>query len=145
MLRGIFGGVTGTPYIEGSVLIPGLAKPTDILFLVDTGADMTMLLPQDSDKIGIDFGALLGPLERSTGIGGVARIKTLPATVLFTDPGRAVYGYEVVLSILEPSEAIREMPSLLGQDVLRRWRMTHSPPTNRLSFSVYSADYSFPL
>ena len=145
MLRGSFEAITGGPFIQGSVALPGIARVTEISFLVDTGADTTMLLPQDSGGMGIDFDLLPGRIERSTGLGGVARVKTLPATVSFTDPGRAVYVYEVALPIVEPSEAIRDMPSLLGRDVLRRWRMTYSPPTNRLSFSVYSADYIFPL
>ena len=40
-------------------------------------------------------------------------------------------------------EKENDSPSLLGQNVLRRWRMRHDPPTGRLEFTATSYDYMF--
>lgn len=43
MLRGRFGDTTGAPYIEGRLILTRLNLTADISFLVDTGADYTVL------------------------------------------------------------------------------------------------------
>ena len=127
-------------------MLPGLGLMAEIGFLLDTGADRTTLFPSDSDSLGIDFSKLPGEIEQYTaGVGGRSRSKTLPAYLAFTDPDRNVYAYSIYLSILEPHESIDEIPSLLGRDVLNHWDIRYAYPFRRLTFSVVSADYVYPV
>lgn len=146
MLRGRFGESTGSPYVEGHLLLPGLRQRSEISFLVDTGAARTTLSPLDSVKMGIEFSKLPGEVhEDISGVGGRARSKTLRALVAFNDPGRTVYVYDISLSILQPHESIERIPSLLGRDILNRWIMRYAYVTRRLTFSVASADFEYPV
>ena len=96
--------------------------------------------------MGIDFYQLPGTVEeRTAGIGGRARSKTLPAVVTFNDPGSRLYVYHIHLSVMQPNEDIEHIPSLLGRDVLNQWTMRYSYPTRRLTVSVVSADFIFPV
>ena len=145
MLHGGFSGISKRPYLEGKLAIPGLAPPSSILFCVDTGADGTTLLPADSIRMGIDFEALHGEAAEAIGLGGSVRGITIPAMVTFNEQGVAIYVYNIDLTIVAPEGNNEDLPSLLGRDVLNRWRMRYSPPTNRLTFSVLEADHAYPL
>ncbi len=69
MLRGRFGDTTGRPYIEGRLILPTQGLNSDLSFLVDTGADSSMLMPADALRMGRDYGKLARKTE-SVGIGG---------------------------------------------------------------------------
>ena len=61
--------------------------------------------------------------------------------VSFQDEGgRPIYRYRITVRIGEPEDVSDVLPSLLGQDVLRRWRMIHEPDIGRLEFYVKSSD-----
>jgi hypothetical protein len=68
MLEGRLGNTSGAPYIEARVSFPRLKRRGLVSFLVDTGADGTVLMPADSKKLGIDFKSLKNPTT-SQGIG----------------------------------------------------------------------------
>ena len=96
--------------------------------------------------MGIDFDRLPGPAEEGpAGIGGRALSKTLPAVIAFNDPGSKVYVYHIGLSVIQPNKDIEHIPSLLGRDVLNQWTMRYSYPTRRLTASVVSANFIFPV
>ena len=61
MLRGRFGDSTGRPYIEGRLIIPRLNIKSDMSFLVDTGADRSLLMPGDGRRLAIDYSKLGQP------------------------------------------------------------------------------------
>src|SRR5215467_11358638 len=69
MLQGRFGSASGAPYIEAHVSFPRLGLRGFVSFLVDTGADGTVLMPSDGKKLGVDFTTLINPTT-SQGIGG---------------------------------------------------------------------------
>ena len=97
MIRGRFGDTTGRPYIEGRLIVPRLNLRSDVSFIVDTGADNSLLMPLDGS------------------------------------------------SICSPAPDIMNIPSLLGRDILDRWRMTYNPSKRYLAFKVLSADYTVPI
>ena len=72
MLRGRFGDTTGRPYLEGRLVIPRLSLESDISFLVDTGADRTVLLTADGQRMGIDYSDLTEDIGPSVGLGGAS-------------------------------------------------------------------------
>ena len=84
MLRGRFGDTSGRPYMEGHVLLPRLGLSGNVSFIFDTGADTSLLMPLDAQRMGIDYG-LLGNELSTLGIGGnprtslSRRIWSLPA------------------------------------------------------------------
>lgn len=140
MLRGRFGATTGRPYIQGTISIPRLNVLRRLSLLLDTGADGTTLMPMDARALGIDFGALCRRIQ-SGGVGGAATTYREPAYLAFeSEDGRTVYGYRVDLSIIAPSEDISNIPSLLGRDIINRWRITYDKSQLELTGEVVSCD-----
>jgi hypothetical protein len=121
-----------------------LALQGDISFLVDTGADKTLLMPLNSLTLGVDFSKLTGE-EPSVGIGGASHNFTKPALLLFVEHRKFLHLYRIDLLIAPPSPEIMDVPSLLGRDVIDRWRMVYNPSRKWLSFTVLSADATIPL
>lgn len=145
MLRGRFGDTSKRPYLEGRLLIPRLEIQSDISFLVDTGADKTTLLPADGLRMGVAYEALTRSPSPSVGIGGTSHNYAEQAVALFNEPGTTLYAYQIDLEIIKPKDSLMGLPSLLGRDVLNRWRMRYSPTTNHLTFQVITADLTIPL
>ena len=86
MIRGRYGGTSRRPYVEGRLLIPRLNLFGDISFLVDTGADNTLLMPVDAKRIGLDHGSLDSQtMVQSIGTGGKSRFFREAAVVSFLD------------------------------------------------------------
>ena len=71
MLRGRFGDTSGRPYMEGHVLFPRLGWSGNVSFIFDTGADASLLMPLDAERMGIDY-AMLENEVSALGIGGVS-------------------------------------------------------------------------
>ena len=145
MLRGRFGHANKRPYIQGRLFIPRLEIWSDVSFLVDTGADKTTLLPADGLRMGLNCDTLKRSPIPSVGIGGVSRSYTEESVVLFNEPGKALYVYEIALEIVGSDDHLMDIPSLLGRDILNRWRMDYSPTTDDLTFQVVTADHTIPL
>jgi hypothetical protein len=139
VLTGRFGDTSGRPYIEGRLSIPRLKVAGNISFLVDTGADQTLLMPDDARFLSIDF-SMLRSKSLASGIGGASGVFLEPAYLLFTEPSKRVYAYSIRLLISEPLANHVGVPSLLGRDVLDRWRMVYEPSQGKLIFTVKSAD-----
>ena len=139
MLRGRFGDTTGRPYIEGRLIVPGQGLSSNLSFLVDTGADRTMLMPADARQMGLDYSQLTRRTE-SVGIGGASLNFVEQATLVFLEPERFLQVYVIDIRIAAPSLEIMDLPSLLGRDVLDRWRMTYDPQRGLLTFRVRTAD-----
>jgi hypothetical protein len=142
MIRGRFGNTTSRPYIEGRISLPRLGKHSNISFLIDTGADTTVLSPIDAKKLGINYSKLLHP-EDSVGIGGTNRCFREDALVAFAGDNRVLFVHKIRLAILEPKPAIASIPSLLGRDILNKWRITYDRPGNRIIARIVKADFVF--
>lgn len=144
MLRGWFAEGWGAPFLKGRLTIPRLGVSADVSWLVDTGADSSLLNPPDASEIGLDYSRLRNRIE-SLGTAGIAYSYAEPASIAFTDPGKSVYVYHLTLDIAEPSPETMELPSLLGREVLDRMRMVYDPSRGVLTFTVRSADLVIPI
>jgi len=144
MLRGRFGDTSGRPYIEGRLILPNLNIRGDISFLVDTGSDVTCLHPIDGTRLNIDYGQLSGDAE-SIGTSGLSHDFTESAVVVFSEPKRFLYAYNITLRIAPVDPEIMTLPSILGRDILDQWRMIYNPQKSRLVFKVILADITVPL
>lgn len=135
----------GRPYVRCRLSMPRLGVSGRIIFLADTGADSTYLHPGDGVELGVPFGLLQG---RSTtrGIGGTASYSPEPAVLVFTDEAAGQdYGYRININAAKPDAVSDRIPSLLGRDVIRRWRMDYDPTEGRLEFTVRDADFALDI
>ncbi len=139
MLRGRFGDTSGRPYIEGHVFLPRLEKRGNVSFIFDTGADTSLLMPVDGRRMGIDFDDL-GDMEETLGVGGLSETFIEPAYIAFVGSGK-LYGYQIELRICKPSEVLATVPSLLGRDIIDKWRVIYNKTETELSAEVLSAEF----
>ena len=142
MLRGSFGAHSGEPNIEGYLIVPALNVSGHVEFLVDTGADGTLVQPSDLLALGADE-AMLRRLQYKkpvNGIGGSLGVHIAKSSLLFLASSTLnVYSVEVGIPHIDQ---VPPLPSLLGRDILQHWRMTYDPYQGRLSFVVRYADAS---
>ena len=138
MLRGRFGDTSGRPYMEGHVLLPRLGWSGNVSFIFDTGADTSLLMPLDAQRMGIDY-AMFETKASTLGIGGVAENFIESAYLAFVGD-EALYGYGIDLHICKPAEELMTIPSLLGRDIVDRWRVTYDKSALELVAEVISSD-----
>ncbi len=129
MIRGYFStiGATRRPFLYCDFEIlgdPGVG-PVGIEFLVDTGADRTLLSPIDAENIGLDVSKLkVG--RRSIGVGGEMSTRVLESRL-------TTQGYSTLLTLHVP-EARLPIPSLLGRDFIAHFGLFIEERTGRVLF-----------
>ena len=130
----------GRPTIRARLIIPRLGVDGHINFLVDTGATVTSLHPDDGRRVGCPFDELRNP-SNMAGVGGSNQYFREPAVVmLYGRDGTHTLDIELLVSKPQPSLAsdprpvVNRLPSLLGRDVLNRMRMGYDFPARRLEF-----------
>jgi hypothetical protein len=133
MLQGRFGNTTGSPYLEGRIFFPRLGLRGLVSFLVDTGADGSVLMPADSKKLGVNFRSLRNPTT-SQGLGGDAKGFTERTFLSFSD-NRYVYSYLLDVEIAASTRHNQRFPSLLGRDILSQWRSVVEPSRGIITFN----------
>ena len=124
----------GRPYAEGQVWIPRLNIGGWVHFLVDTGATVTSLSPNDGDNLLVPVAELANP-ARQQGIAGTRTYYREPAVIMLLD-AEEWQRFDVELYIAPPDAAARYLPSLLGRDVLNTVRMDYDFPAGRLEFAA---------
>ena len=144
MIIGSFGEGSGRPLIEGKIILPRLAIEGDVLFLMDTGADTSVLMPSDAKNLGVPYNLLEGDRECG-GIGGTVHSFVERAILVFSHPNRTLYGYDLEIDIMPHDAEMEEVPSLLGRDVLDRWWIVYDPQGAGLRAKPRSADITIDL
>ena len=94
-------------------------------FLIDTGADSTVIHPADGTLIGVPFDDLRQPTFR-TGIGGRRAYFEEDAVIFFADVS-SLHRCPTVVAIAKPAAQEDTAPSLLGRPLLNAWRMLFDP------------------
>lgn len=138
MIFGRFGDTSGRPYIEGRFVLPSQSLFTNISFLMDTGADQTVIMPADAAKMGVDFDQITDR-GRSAGVGGMVEDLMAPANLVFLGSSGKLYVYETPVRFMYPNPEIADLPSLLGRDIIDCWRTVYSPEDNMLQSEVIKA------
>ena len=136
----------GQPYVRAVLGIPRLGVYGTIRLLADTGSAVTCIHPKDAIPLRVPFHLLEDDPEKAIrGVGGRSERSEEPVTFSFMDvSGETVYVYQVAARIGKPEHVGNDIPSVLGQDVLRRWLTVHDPANGRLEFHVWEADEIFP-
>lgn len=143
MIVGRFGATSGRPYVEGRLTLRRFRISADVSFILDTGADMTVLMPADASRLGVDFAKLDTPCQ-SQGIGGYSSDFLERALITFLDSSGSLFTFGIDLVISTPSPDIMTVPSLLGRNVIDRWRVVYDPTDGRLEAEVRSFDVEIP-
>jgi hypothetical protein len=133
MIRGRLLGAPGRlrPFVTAHLVLRAPQIVGDVDFLVDTGADSTVLAPTDTLRLGIDITQLpQGP--RSTGVGGMTA--TVSITAAITPEQQTL---SIPLRILAPvnrrqQAALSRIPSLLGRDVLSHFALFFEARTSKV-------------
>ena len=124
------------PMVAGIARLPNSSLERSIVFLVDTGAEVTMLHPFDAEQLGLNF-AGLGCGQSIAGIGGSAKVFDQQLRLLFPDADTgAWYEYHQTVLVAAPTEHNKSFPSLLGRDILRFWLTEYDPPNGLVRFTV---------
>lgn len=109
-----------------AVFFPSLDLAFNLVpFLIDTGADTTLLLPDRAQALaGLDYRRFTAfPVVDVAGFGGGFTVHKVPATLIFStdsDPHQLT----IPIEIARPSAQTYGLPSVLGRDVIDLFRLT---------------------
>ena len=122
-------GVPARPYVDADMLVQGISTVITIPFLIDTGADDTILHPRDLEQSQRDL--LDTPFDKHPerqwigGVGGGGYIIPLSARLFFQiEGGRDRAWLDCRVWVAEPTATNWRLPSLLGRDLLHLFRLT---------------------
>ena len=132
MIRGLWHPRFPLPLVQAGIQIEGFTTEWHLLnFVVDTGATNSCLHPRDAYRLGIPRSSLdPGTWEESTstlGIGGRSLYRPCPATYAFMPeeaPSEPLILPEASIRLAATTPSNQRLPSLLGWDVLRHFRLT---------------------
>ena len=139
MIRGYFN--RSCPHVAAQLAIPCIQIQGPVIFVLDTGADETVLMPNEAIMLGVDYSKLVGqPRGETCGLGGDVEAFAVPASVIFKG-GRYRYDYKIKLLIIEKdldNEWTLSLPSVLGRDVLNRMRSVYDLAKNSMTMTPMS-------
>lgn len=113
------------PYVNGLVELPAASmdRPLRVAFLIDTGADRSVLSARDLARAGITLaGAPLGVV--TTGVGGPAATRTVAGIITLGSVTVRLPLLAFDLPAGVPSQgrpSTSDLPSLLGHDLLEHF------------------------
>ncbi len=127
------------PYVRAAVSLERLGVMGLVEFLVDTGADRTVLHSKDISVLRIDLSKLdVKTLQRLDGVGGGAHYYKEPATLYFMEDGEGAFIQSWSLEILLAMTPMNPkggptIPSLLGRDILNNFVVRLDPLNDDLT------------
>ena len=133
MIRGYFDTAWPAPLpaVRVALFMPGVMPRWSITtFLIDTGATTTVIHPLAAVRdLGIDAARLNDPAQwpRQTdvyGVGGVVRNYLVPAELTFAREDGTLKTIEQSFQVARERSGNERLPSLLGWDILRHFRLT---------------------
>lgn len=144
MIRGFYrveGGFR-RPFVIAKIIFPRFNIEETIEFLVDTGADVTMLGEKDILRIGLDYEELGRARKDLGGIGGKAETYVIEAIIKIEPDFVERMKVLTIRNELpektpkdkkkELRELYQRMPSLLGRDIIEEFGLFMHGRTDRL-------------
>ena len=126
------------PMVRAALYLPKITPgPVAVHFLLDSGADDTILHPQDAlVRVGINRAVLASPqswpqVKPYSGIGGSSDHYPWPAEYEFRHEDGRLQRVSGEILIARPTQANQSLESLLGWDVLQHFRISLDWPKRR--------------
>ena len=135
MIRGRFG-PAARPFVEGIIRLPRLGASLIVPLLIDTGADTTSLSPRDWRAAGLRESDFSGPSVTITGYGGEVICPVERAELILQHENGARDRWAVDIEIAPATRASGLIPSILGRDILREYRLVCSPSEGVLTMDA---------
>ena len=98
-------------------------------------------MPLDGERLGLDY-SLLSKQVASTGVGGISQDFELDAAIMFRDS--SLHVYEMTLIVMTPKQGLNGVPSLLGRNILNRWRLVFDYPKQVLTAHIVTSSLPIP-
>src|SRR5215216_5833775 len=127
MIRGLVVPELGA-FILATVHLPHpLDRRTEVLFVVDTGSDRTVLMPRDLAPLGFDAALRESrgviPARTLKGIGSAVATYAASASVTFNHGSEATSTFNMSLGLID-DPLCQDIPSILGRDILFRGQVS---------------------
>ena len=107
--------------------------PIPVAFMLDTGADMTLLHPGDARRLGIDFHSHFQGIQRVKIPGvGIAEAYLEQATLELPHLNGTVDRLAGSVFVAVPTDINRQHPSILGRDVFDHYSIIYNKARNIL-------------
>lgn len=141
MIHGRFGNTSGRPYVEGRLVIPHQNLWRHCPFIIDTGAERSVLMPIDARLMGVNRRRLT-EADASDGIGGRCEgYNSLAFLVLFDEEANRLHNFRIKVFIPnEQRDLFRIDSSILGRDVLDRLKLTYDKPHGLVTMEDLRSD-----
>ena len=124
----------GRPTVEVRVSLASLNLDGMVQFIVDTGAQ-TLIGYEDAVDLGVDFKQYdQDSAVASVGVGGSLRVYPEDGRLTFRDAGDNHHPFDITLGVAERNPD-GWIPSLLGRDILRWFRVVVSEPENEVTLT----------
>ncbi len=146
MIAGYFKAEIGLyrrPYIDVTVTSPDAGDPSiDLPFVIDTGADRTLVSPFDGQRLCRRLGVDMQSLPRGNpvgGIGGAVQTKVVRTTLVIGS-----YMTTMDVPIIDSPPSPYDMPSLIGRDIIYDFALFMEHNADRLHL-LRTAEEIIPL
>ena len=138
IIQGHFG-ERGRPRVVVRLQLPRFQNDAQVSFVVDTGADQSLLSEWDAtNKLGIDYDRLNG-YTSCEGVGGSLGVYPEDAMLIFEDRKGRRLAFNIEINVAErKSDARFQLPSLLGRDILDEFQLMIDRKRDILRLSIDS-------
>ena len=129
----------GRPYLQALVVVPALGRQVSVSFVVDTGADVTLLAEAEVARLGLDFSDLPHCRRPVGGISGNAEVRELPhlALLLVQCDQNLAFQFEIPqMKVLKARDPVQRRNTKTG--TMREYR---PPPINLFGVDLMLANH----
>lgn len=143
VIKGVF--INDCGFIEARLISKSLKLDEIISFLVDTGASRTTILDKDALRMGIKYNNLTKSPASLIGIGGTISCFIIPDSTLFFKSSKGDINIKLPITVAKhPLETmsthqqtqILRLPSLLGRDIINRYKLTFDFPQSTIALTT---------
>ncbi len=124
MIQGFY--LAGRPQISGLLMFPSLSGLTNlpVSFVVDSGADRSLLTPNDYEDYFEYVSTARYPVSDSSGFGSQIQAHLVPARLTFRHTDGQHTSHSLIIEVLRPQvpAPYTPLPSVLGRDILDQFR-----------------------